>query len=139
MMTHLDEQKLCCHHSLKDLQVHTDGAWWKLKQYSLHPGIGNYPQVCIVYLESFQIWTFQRRQTTFLHLDLLEVGKYIHTHFANEVTHPLTLVINVKFIPLFLSILSKHRQNKSEKCTITNLNWLNVWKDVGREIICKKY
>ena len=22
-----DEQRMCCHHSLKDLQVHTDGIW----------------------------------------------------------------------------------------------------------------
>ena len=27
IMIHLDEQEMCCHHSLKDLQVHTDGAW----------------------------------------------------------------------------------------------------------------
>ena len=27
IMTLLDQQKLCCHHNLKDLQVHTDGKW----------------------------------------------------------------------------------------------------------------
>ena len=31
MMMLMDEQKMCCHQSMKDLQVHTDGAWWKLK------------------------------------------------------------------------------------------------------------
>ena len=44
MMTLLDEQKMCCHHTLKDDQAHTNGACWKLKKYSLHPGKGNYPQ-----------------------------------------------------------------------------------------------
>ena len=24
----------CCHHSLRDLYVHTDGAWWKMKNIS---------------------------------------------------------------------------------------------------------
>ena len=28
-----DRLKSCCHHSLRDLCVHTDGAWWKLKKY----------------------------------------------------------------------------------------------------------
>ena len=69
MMTLLDEQKLCCHYSLKCLQVHIDGAWWKLKRYSLHPGIGNYHQGCIVCLELFQIRIFWWRQIMFLHLD----------------------------------------------------------------------
>ena len=27
MMISLDEQKMCCHHNLKDLQFYTDGAW----------------------------------------------------------------------------------------------------------------
>ena len=51
MMSLLKEQNICGHHSLKDLQVHTDGAWWKLKKYGLHSGIGNYPQGCIVCLK----------------------------------------------------------------------------------------
>ena len=29
LMTLLYEKKMCCHHSLKDLQVHTDSAWFK--------------------------------------------------------------------------------------------------------------
>ena len=59
MMTLLDEQKMCFHHNLKDLEVHTDGAWLKFKKYNLHPGIGNYPQECIVYLEPFKHKIFQ--------------------------------------------------------------------------------
>ena len=42
MMSLLDGQSMLSHHSLKDHEVHTDGAWWKLKKYSLHPDIGNY-------------------------------------------------------------------------------------------------
>ena len=55
MIIHLDEQKLGFHYSLNGLQVHIDGAWYKLKMYSLHSGIGNYPKGCIVSLEPFQI------------------------------------------------------------------------------------
>ena len=31
-----DRLKSCCHHNLRDLGVHTDGAWWKLKKI-FHP------------------------------------------------------------------------------------------------------
>ena len=53
MMTLLDEQNTCCHHSLKHLQVHTNGAYWKFKKYSLHLGIGNYPQGVLSALDYF--------------------------------------------------------------------------------------
>ena len=58
MMTLLEEQKICCHHSLKDLQIHKDDSWWKFKKYNLHSGIGNYPQQCIECFEPFQVWIF---------------------------------------------------------------------------------
>ena len=29
----LDRLKSYCHHSLRDLHAHTDGAWWKLEKY----------------------------------------------------------------------------------------------------------
>ena len=81
MMTLLDEWKKGCNHSLKDLQVHKDCAWWKLKRYSLHPDIRSYPQGCTVCLKPFQHWSFQWRQNTFFHWDLIDVDEYIHTHF----------------------------------------------------------
>ena len=48
----LDRLKSCCHHSLKDLCVITDGAWWKKKKYSHRKDIGNYPDGCIIHLKS---------------------------------------------------------------------------------------
>ena len=45
--------KSCCHHSLRDLCVHTGGAWWKMKKYSDQNGILNYPDGCIICLKSF--------------------------------------------------------------------------------------
>ena len=52
VMTLLDEHKVCCHHSLKNLQVNTDGEWLKLKKYSHYQGIDNNLQGCIVCLEA---------------------------------------------------------------------------------------
>ena len=43
----------CCHHSLRNLCVHTDGAWWKMKKYSHQKDISNYPDGCIICLKSF--------------------------------------------------------------------------------------
>ena len=45
--------KSCCHHSLKDLCVHTDGAWWKMKKYSTRKDIVNDQDGCIIFLKSF--------------------------------------------------------------------------------------
>ena len=103
IMTLLDEQKMCCHHSLKDCQVHTGGSWWKLKKYCLHSGIINYSQGCIFCLEPLQIWIFSWRQIIFLHQDLLEVGKYVHTHFQEEGHSSFYILIYVNFIPLSLN------------------------------------
>ena len=49
----LDRLKSCCHHRLRDLCVHTDGVWWKLKKDCDQKDIGNYPDVCIICLKSF--------------------------------------------------------------------------------------
>ena len=51
----LDRLKSCCHHSLRDMCVHTDGAWWKLKEYCTHGDIGNYPNGCIIHLTSSSV------------------------------------------------------------------------------------
>ena len=48
----LDRIKSCCHHSLRDLCQHTDGAWQKLKKYWHQEDIGNYPDGCIICLKS---------------------------------------------------------------------------------------
>ena len=50
-----DRLKSCCHHSLKDLCVHTDSAWQKKKNYSHWKDIGNYPDRCIICLKSFPV------------------------------------------------------------------------------------
>ena len=50
---HLKMLKSRCHHSLKDLHVHTDGAWWKIKKYSHQKDSINYPDGCIICLKSF--------------------------------------------------------------------------------------
>ena len=42
-----------CHHNLRDLCIHTDVAWWKLKKYSHQKDIANYPDGCIICLKSF--------------------------------------------------------------------------------------
>ena len=47
--------KCCCRHSLKDLHVHTDGAWWKMKTYYHQKDIVNYPDGCIICLKSFSV------------------------------------------------------------------------------------
>ena len=47
--------KSCCHHNLRDLCVHTDGAWWKMKKCSHQKDIENYPDVCIICLKSFSV------------------------------------------------------------------------------------
>ena len=54
-VTTLDRLKSCCHHSLRDLCVHTDGAWWKYKKYCTHEDIDNYPDGCIICLNSFSV------------------------------------------------------------------------------------
>ena len=50
----LDKVKRCCHHRLRDLCAHTDGAWWKLKKYCTHEDIDNYLEF-IICLKSFSI------------------------------------------------------------------------------------
>ena len=47
--------KSCCHHSLRDLCVYTDCAWWKLKKYCHQKDIGSYPDGCIICLKSFSM------------------------------------------------------------------------------------
>ena len=47
--------KSCCHYSLRDLCVHTDDAWWKIKKYSHQKDIGKYIDGCIICLKSFFI------------------------------------------------------------------------------------
>ena len=49
----LKKLKSCCHHSLRDLCVHTDVAWWKMKKCSLQNDNFNYPDGCIISLKSF--------------------------------------------------------------------------------------
>ena len=39
----LDRIKSRCHHSHRDLCVHTDDAWWKLKKYCHQKDVDNYP------------------------------------------------------------------------------------------------
>ena len=51
----LNKLKSCCHHSLKDLCVHKDGAWWKMKQYSHQKDIIYCPDGCIICLKSFSV------------------------------------------------------------------------------------
>ena len=47
----LDRLKSCCHHSLRDLCVQSDGAWW----YCHKKDIGNYPDGCIICLNAFSV------------------------------------------------------------------------------------
>ena len=51
----LDRFKSCCHHSLKNLCVITDGTWWKKKKYSHQKDIGNCSDGCIICLKSFSV------------------------------------------------------------------------------------
>ena len=51
----LDTLKSCCHHSLKDLCVQTDGAWWKLKRYCSKLDINNLSGGCMICLKSFSV------------------------------------------------------------------------------------
>ena len=48
-----DILKSCCHHSLRDVCVHTDSAWWRLKKYCHQKDIGNYSDGFIICLNSF--------------------------------------------------------------------------------------
>ena len=47
----LERLKSCCHYSLRDLCVYTDGAWWKLKTYFHQKDIGNYQDMFIICLK----------------------------------------------------------------------------------------
>ena len=51
----LNRLKSCCHHSLKDLSIIIDGAWWKKKMYSHQKDIGNYADGFIICLKSFSV------------------------------------------------------------------------------------
>ena len=42
-LTILGRLKMCFHHNLRELCVHTDGAWWKLKKYCTSGDISKYP------------------------------------------------------------------------------------------------
>ena len=62
----LKKLKSCCHHSLKDMHVHTDGAWWKMTKYYHQKDIVNYPDGCIIVWSPFlldicQQWKRQHR------------------------------------------------------------------------------
>ena len=51
----LDRLKSCCNHSLRDLCVHKDGAWLKLKKYCHQKDVGYYPDGCIICSKSFSV------------------------------------------------------------------------------------
>ena len=51
----LDRSKSCCHHSLRDLCIHTDGTLLKLKKHCHWKGISNYSDGCIICLKSFSV------------------------------------------------------------------------------------
>ena len=51
-VTALDRLKSCCHHSLKDMCIHTVDAWKKLDKHCLQQYIGNNPRGCIICLNS---------------------------------------------------------------------------------------
>ena len=56
--------KSCCPHSLSNLCVQTDGAWWILKKCCIHWDVGNYPDGCIICLKSFSIeWIFPAKKS----------------------------------------------------------------------------
>ena len=44
-----------CYHTLRDLCVHTDGSWWKLKKDCTHGDISNYPDGCMIFLNSVSV------------------------------------------------------------------------------------
>ena len=50
---HLKMLKSCFHHSLKNLHDHTQSACWKMKKFSDQKEIANYPDGCIICLNSF--------------------------------------------------------------------------------------
>ena len=50
--TSFDKCESCCHHSLRDMCVQTDGAWWKLKKYCHRKDIDIYPSGSIICLKS---------------------------------------------------------------------------------------
>ena len=50
-----DVLKSCCHDSLWDVCVHTDGAWWKLNNYCHQKDVGIYPDGCIICLKFFSV------------------------------------------------------------------------------------
>ena len=51
----LERLKSCCHHSLRDMCVHRDGAWWKLKKYCHWKYINDYPDGCLICMKSFYV------------------------------------------------------------------------------------
>ena len=51
----LNRLKSCCHYSLRDLCVHTDGAWWKLENYFIQKNVSKYPDGYIICLTYFSV------------------------------------------------------------------------------------
>ena len=59
-VTTLERLKNCCHHSLRDLCIQTDGAFWILDKYCTHEDNNNYPDGCIICLKSFLLGLFHQ-------------------------------------------------------------------------------
>ena len=85
--------KSCCHHSFKDLCIHTESAWWKLKKSFHQKDIGNYSGGCIICLKSFSVWCVPREC---IHTEWKDAGNW--STKRNKQIHGLLNTVHFQFL-----------------------------------------